>query len=187
MNKQNRYGELLADLLSEVMDQLLNPGVVESLCAEPVTPSQFEVLLYIYRHGMKCPVSHLARGLNISRPAATKFVDRLEERQWVIRENDLEDNRVYYARLTERGKQIVDLIRTHRLERIRTIIGRIPPELRESFYKGVEAFIKSSLEEKDLSHTLCLNCGSGAMELCEINQHWGYCLDPFNHPNKKIA
>jgi DNA-binding MarR family transcriptional regulator len=184
---QSRYGELLADLLSEVMDQLLNPGVLESICSEPVTSSQFEVLLYIYRHGMKCPVTHLAKGLNISRPAATKFVDRLEEHQWVIRENDMEDNRVYYARLTERGKQIVELIRNHRLERIRIIIDRMPPELKDSFYKGIEAFIKSSLDETDLSRTICLNCGSGAVEQCEINKRWGYCLDPFNHPDRKIV
>ena len=185
--KATRYGELLADLLSEVMDQLLNPVTLESICSEAVTPSQFEVLLYIYRHGMKCPVTHLATGLSISRPAATKFVDRLEEHKWVTRENDMDDNRVYYARLTQRGKQIVESIRNYRLERVRTIIERMPPEQKESFYQGLEAFIKASLEEKDLSQILCLNCGTAFVEQCEINQHWGHCLDPYNHPDRKIV
>jgi len=181
-----RYAELIADLLNEVMDHLLSPDSLEKICGEPVTPSQFEVLQYIYRHGRRSPVTRLADGLNISRPAATKFVDRLEEHKWVKRRNDPDDARIYYAQLTDKGLHVVESIKRYRLQRIQTIVSRMNHDDQVAFFKGVEGFIHSSLEEDDLTTLVCLNCGSEAVRECQLYQRFGRCMDPsMNSPKTK--
>jgi DNA-binding MarR family transcriptional regulator len=170
-----QYAELISDIFSEVMENLLTPESLEKVCGEDITPTQFEVLRFIYRHNKKCPITKLASGLTISRPAATKFVDRLEYHKWVVRVRDLEDGRIWYAQLTPKGMHVVETVKKYRMNLIGDIGSRM--ELRAQYVPVIESFLKTALEDKALCDKVCQNCGSEATEKCLIFQKWGYCFD----------
>ena len=53
-----------------------------------------------------CRITELAEAENVTQPAITRLVDRLQEKGWVERDSDPEDGRVVIVRLTPAGQEM---------------------------------------------------------------------------------
>ena len=113
--KQNGRGarfetpQLLAfDLLLRTASEL-DQQVAQALKPAEVTPAQYNVLR-ILRHagtvGLAC--SDVSERLVRHDPDVTRLLDRLEARGFVQRSRDAEDRRVVTARITPRGRAVLD-------------------------------------------------------------------------------
>ena len=77
-----------------------------------LTPSQMDVLLYLKRHEEdKLTQRDLETGLTLKNPTVTGLLNRLEEKGFITREQNLNDKRSKFIKMTERCLFIYTRIR----------------------------------------------------------------------------
>lgn len=74
---------------------------------EDVTTDQFYILQYINQHG-SITASEIAQAFTVGRSAITAIVNRLVEKDLLIRKRSETDRRIVSLMLSERGKEIVE-------------------------------------------------------------------------------
>lgn len=162
---EERYMERLADIFASLMNVVIHRSMAE--VNADITIPQMECLKHLQRHGA-LSATELAEGLNVSAPAATKLVDRLQRRGLVQRRENPGDRRAVELSLTANGRMIVEQIRNHRSETLKTIIGRMNPEHRDGLASALEAFINAGLAETRAVDSLCQRCGDEWDHTCPL-------------------
>ena len=99
---------LWADLLR--VTNTIHARVTEALVGRlGITPEEVELLMRLSRAPQeRLRMVEISRSLLLSRSGVTRLVDRLEQRGLVERAPCLEDRRVVFTTLTERGRQAFD-------------------------------------------------------------------------------
>jgi DNA-binding MarR family transcriptional regulator len=100
--------ELINEILS-LADRLfrhLLPTVPQYLLSLDATMPQIKIMLMLYFHG-PMRMSDIAAGLEVTLPTSTSLVDRLVEKNYVVRENQADDRRVVLCRLSEAGQNVI--------------------------------------------------------------------------------
>ena len=100
-----------------------------------LTARQFSILLTVYLNEGPHTVSGLAALLNVSKPAVTRSIDRLEEFNFVRRKVDLKDRRSVHIRRTERGAALLREMQTIMAEAPASGAGT-PQEAASSITRG---------------------------------------------------
>ena len=100
-----------------------------------VTLPQFAVLNLLSQCDSPIPMSKASQGLELSKPAITNLVDRLEEKNLLKRIPDPNDRRVHLLEIQPEGKRISDSIQEDALSVV---------------WKSIENF--SSEEKKVITH-----------------------------------
>jgi len=77
----------------------------ERLTKKGITRVQWMALYYIGKYG-KVTQAELANLMNIKASTAVRLLDRMEREEYIIRERSLEDRRVTFISLTEKGKRL---------------------------------------------------------------------------------
>ncbi|MCA9858175.1 MAG: winged helix-turn-helix transcriptional regulator [Thermomicrobiales bacterium] len=112
---------------------LLNDTEIQGL-----TLPQIKALIFLYNNG-ECSMSELAAGLAVSLPSASELVDRLVDRDLVIRTRDTVDRRRVLIALSEPaigyGRRIHDLRRSQ----AQAALDAMPPEERDCFLRSMRA------------------------------------------------
>lgn len=110
--------------LADGLFRKLLPTVPRDLLTLDVTMPQTKILLILYVGGSR-RMSDIAADLDVTLPAATSLVDRLVEKQYVVRETHPDDRRVVLCHLSPLGEQAVNHIwqtaRTRCCELLRTM------------------------------------------------------------------
>ena len=101
-----------------------------------LTPLHFEILMLLAEKG-SLPVFVIGKRLVLAKAHMTQLVDKLVEKEMVIRETDSRDRRVTRISLTDTGKQSLD--------NLNCIIG-------EALEKALSSLVENDL--KDLSTSL---------------------------------
>jgi DNA-binding MarR family transcriptional regulator len=164
------YMELLSDLFTDVMSQILNPPEFKELCGAEITMVQIIAMRYIYRHGGGTTITALSEGLSITLPASTKLVDRLQKHQWVTRQVDENDHRISFVQLTETGRATVEKIKEVRSNKLSQILSLMSAEDRRSLLSGLESFISTALVGQEMIESICQRCGTDSIDDCIVNQ-----------------
>ena len=87
----------------------IHARVTEDLIGLGITPEEVELLMRLSRAPQeRLRMVEISRSLLLSRSGVTRLVDRLEQRGLVERAPCLEDRRVVFTTLTERGRQAFD-------------------------------------------------------------------------------
>ncbi|HSJ34330.1 MAG TPA: MarR family transcriptional regulator [Acidimicrobiia bacterium] len=102
-----------------------------------LTPSQRSVLSTLSRHG-PVPMSRLADLELISRPAATRITDRLEEKGLVRRTPHPEDRRSAVAEITAAGSALLEEGRQERTAFLARRLARLSREDRRKLAGAIE-------------------------------------------------
>ena len=89
-----------------------------------ITIPQFWVLEHLSRDGI-AKMSHLAKFLGISRPAATGLVDRLITQGLVRRKADLKDRRIVWIEISSKGLRIMRSILKQKLNTCIKVFGQL--------------------------------------------------------------
>ncbi|MED1121496.1 MarR family transcriptional regulator [Bacillus atrophaeus] len=94
----------------QTLFQKIQPEMIESMEKQGVTPAQLFVLASLKKHG-SCKISEIAERMEVKPSAVTLMVDRLEQKNLVVRKHDTEDRRVINISLTAEGdKKFEDIL-----------------------------------------------------------------------------
>jgi len=97
-----------------------------------LNPTEFGVLEVLYHKGPQ-PLQQIGEKILISSGNITYVVDKLEKKQLLIRKPCLEDRRVIYAELTEKGEQfLADIFPMHKKAIEKAVSGLTPEEQRQA-------------------------------------------------------
>lgn len=77
----------------------------ERLIKKGITRVQWMALYYVGKHG-KLTQAELANLMNIKASTTVRLLDRMEREEYIIRERSLEDRRVTFISLTEKGNKL---------------------------------------------------------------------------------
>jgi DNA-binding MarR family transcriptional regulator len=100
------------DLIDEILkmaDMLfrrLLPAVPQEILELDVTMPQLKIMMILYIHGPQ-RMSDLASNLSVTLATATGLVDKLVERDYIVRDSTMEDRRVVLCRLSAEGNKTV--------------------------------------------------------------------------------
>lgn len=92
-------------------------------------------------------MSNLAHNLNIGFGTATKIIDRLIEKQLVIRERNHDDRRIVKVSLTIKGKEFAAAHQKHKKELFEKILNTLSPAEQENFILIMEKIAKMTEKE----------------------------------------
>lgn len=92
--------------LSEQAFRELFPILPKEWLSLDLTTPQLKVVLLLYLNG-PARMSIIASSLGVSLATATGVVDRLVERDMIVRESDPNDRRVVLCRLSDKGSKLI--------------------------------------------------------------------------------
>lgn len=73
---------------------------------EDITTDQFSILQFIYQKETTT-ASEIAQTFGVGRSAITALINRLVDKQFILRKRNEQDRRIVYLSLTERGEYVV--------------------------------------------------------------------------------
>ena len=110
-----------------------------------LTYAQSQVLYYVGDHP-ECHMGDVAKAFGVTLPAVTHIVDRLEQKQFLLRGDHPADRRVYLLELTRQGKALVQELRTMQQRSVEVVLTRMSSDDRAKVIKGLEALVDAATE-----------------------------------------
>ncbi|MBT9135552.1 MAG: hypothetical protein DDT34_00611 [Firmicutes bacterium] len=147
----------LADLFMQIGARATMETLLEA--DEMLTNSQLLALRYIWLHA-DCPLSELASGLGVSNPAATKIMDRLAQKQLVVRMPGT-DRRQILAALTSKGRDTVETQLRMQMIAYVSLFNTMTEVEQATLQAGLEVMIDAAVRRWPDWQQLCLRCGTG--------------------------
>jgi DNA-binding MarR family transcriptional regulator len=100
--------------------------------------AQLKTLMTLYDAGA-LPIGQIAEALGIGQPTASHLVDRLVQSGLVARTEDTLDRRRTLAELSSAGLELVERLRTVRIEAIRRWLAQIDDATLAGLHAGLQA------------------------------------------------
>jgi DNA-binding MarR family transcriptional regulator len=119
------------------IERAAGPASFQELMELEFTMAQFKALFLLDSSG-PVTVSRFAEAVGTKPPAASVFVDRLEQGGLVVRRDDGADRRRVVIDLTEKARQMVARLRGNH-ERVIAAIDRLSPAAQDALAAGMEA------------------------------------------------
>jgi DNA-binding MarR family transcriptional regulator len=156
MKPMSRRVEPVTTPSSEVVDGVLTASralvavAARSLAAagEDVTLAQYRALVVLAAHGPQ-RVADLAAALTVTPATATRMCDRLVRKRLITRRTERADRRQVQIALTQRGRDLVDLVTERRRQEIAEIVARIPARQQHVLVEALGHFAESAGESRD--------------------------------------
>lgn len=137
----------LLDLLNALGSTTFRQLLWQRASELELTFAQSQVLFYVGEHA-GCHMGDVAKAFGVTLPAVTHIVDRLEQKQFMIRGNDPADRRVYVLELTGQGKALVQELHTIRTRSLEEVLERMSARDRQRVIRGLEALVDAATEAK---------------------------------------
>ncbi len=112
-----------------------------------LTMPQLKVVLLLFMNG-PVRMSDIASALDVSLATATGVIDRLVEREIVLRENHPDDRRVVLCRLSEKGQKLIGGLWQLARDRLRELLGAIDPVRLRLVIEALEALLKAGVDTR---------------------------------------
>ena len=138
--------EHVLDLANRVFRELL-PIIPTEVLKFDLTMPQLKVVLLLYLNG-PMRMSDIASSLDVSLATATGVVDRLVERETVLRESDPNDRRVVLCRLSEKGEDLTGVLWRSARERAKQLLMAMTTARLEMLNEALEALLKAGTATK---------------------------------------
>lgn len=143
----NRSAEAqrLLDLLNALGSTTFRQLLWQRASELDLTYAQSQVLFYVGDHA-GCHMGDLAKAFRVTLPAVTHIIDRLEQKQFVLRGDHPADRRMYVLELTRQGKALVEELHTLQMRSVEEVLARMSAEDRGRVLKGLEALVDAAAE-----------------------------------------
>ena len=130
--KRRSMSELLASVFNHVMDMEAKAGITEEF--SDITNNDMHIIEAI---GVSEPrnMSAIAHRLSVTVSTLTTNMNGLEKKGYIVRERSLEDKRVVYVLLTEKGKKAFFHHRDFHKKMIKAIVKDLNEEEMEILYR----------------------------------------------------
>jgi DNA-binding MarR family transcriptional regulator len=147
MRLRNRATEAqrLLDLLNALGSTTFRQLLWQRASELDLTYAQSQVLFYVSDHP-GCHMGDVAKAYGVTLPAVTHIVDRLEEKQFVVRGDDPTDRRVYLLEVTPQGRALVQELHGMQMRGLEEVLGRMSADDRWRAIKGLEALVEAASE-----------------------------------------
>jgi DNA-binding MarR family transcriptional regulator len=109
---------------------------------ESIPEGQIKLLVHLSAHGPQT-MSEVADGLQVTTPAITGLVDKLEKRGMLERVRDQEDRRVVRVRLVPRAQQMAEAHVAERRRQMRAVLETLSPEEQQRFIKTLRLMVQT--------------------------------------------
>ena len=110
-------GDLAADLYALVvyLHKNCNSDLFEAVGTLELSLTQIKLLHHLDDASSELTLKEAAESVHVSLPAASRMVDDLVRRGFVVRNEDVEDRRMKRVRLTEAGRAVIRRLNAARL------------------------------------------------------------------------
>ena len=139
--KQEELIENILELGEKAFRELFPILPTEWLQLELTMP-QLKVVLLLFLNG-PTRMSDIASALGVSLATATGVVDRLVERDIVVRESQPEDRRVVLCRLSEKGQKMIGGLWQLARDRTKELLQAAAPSQLQLITEALEALLKA--------------------------------------------
>jgi len=138
--------EHVLNVADRVFRELL-PIIPTEVLQFDLTMPQLKVVLLLYLNG-SMRMSDIASSLGMSLATATGVIDRLVERETVLREADPNDRRVVLCRLSDKGEDLTGVLWRSARERARQLLSAMPTSRVEMLNEALEALMQAGTATK---------------------------------------
>ena len=118
------------------------PPGMEGRKPESIPDAQIKLVVHLALHGLQT-MSEVAEGLEVTTPAVTGLVDKLEKRGMVERVRDSQDRRVVRVRLAPHAQQLAEAHLAERRSQMRSVLATLTPEEQRTFIKTLRLLVKT--------------------------------------------
>src|SRR5512132_3782155 len=132
--RRSAEAQRLLDLLNALGSTTFRQLLWQRASEIDLTFAQSQVLFHVADNA-GCHMGDVAKAFGVTLPAVTHIVDRLEEKQFVVRGDDPADRRVYVLELTRQGKALVQELHTMQTKGMEAVLRRMPAEDRDGLLK----------------------------------------------------
>ncbi len=140
-----REAQRLLDLLNALGTTTFRQLLWQRASPLDLTYAQSQVLFYVNDHP-ECHMGDVAKAFAVTLPAVTHIIDRLEQKEFVVRGDDPADRRVYALELTAQGKALVRELHTMQTRGLEEVLARMSADDRHRALKGLEALVEAATE-----------------------------------------
>ncbi len=105
----------------------VNAHAIRDIRCHGLNPTEFAILEALYHKG-PLPLQHIGEKVLISSGNITYAVDKLEQKQLLVRRPDSHDRRVIFAELTPQGHDLLAAIFPSHAEAIRAAVSGLSPQ-----------------------------------------------------------
>src|SRR5262247_3685536 len=114
----------LVDLLNALGSTTFRQLLWQRASELDLTYAQSQTLFYVAEHPA-CHMGDVAKAFGVTLPAVTHIIDRLEEKQFVVRGDHPGDRRVYVLELTRQGRSLVEELHGMRMRGLEMVLSRM--------------------------------------------------------------
>src|SRR5213083_3556729 len=149
-SRQHRTAEAqrLLDLLNALGSTTFRQLLWQKASEIDLTYAQSQVLFHVAEHP-DCHMGEVAKAFRVTLPAVTHIVDRLEQKEFLLRGDHPADRRIYVLDLTRAGKSLVDELQAMRLRGMGGVLARMSVNDRRRVDVGLEALVDAASSESD--------------------------------------
>lgn len=135
----------LLDLLNALGSTTFRQLLWQRASELDLTYAQSQVLFYVGDHP-GCHMGDVAKAFGVTLPAVTHIIDRLEQKQFVVRGDHPTDRRMYVLEPTKQGKSLVQELRGLQMRGVEAVLARMSADDRQRVLKGLEALVDAATE-----------------------------------------
>ncbi len=100
-----------------------------------IVKGELFVLNYLATHHNSVYPKVLSREMVVSTARIAVILNQMEDKKWIIRKNDPEDNRQILVSLTEKGWEIIEQQRVEIIRTVAQMLEKLGPEDAEEFLR----------------------------------------------------
>ncbi|HPF70233.1 MAG TPA: MarR family transcriptional regulator [Candidatus Krumholzibacteria bacterium] len=178
-----RLDQNVADAIRILAQSVQDIGLrscIDEACPTRLTRNQFLILNLLNANGA-FPIGEIAGVLDISSPAASKNVDRLESLGLVRRLRRAADRRVHDVELLPAGAAIVARFVAVATARNEALLARFSEGEKTQLYDLLRRVVLMTLENEKNIDAICLQCWSRRGQECILRDRPDGCLHDRNH------
>jgi len=144
-SRRREEAQRLLDLLNALGATTFRQLLWQRASELDLTYAQSQVLFYVADHA-GCHMVDVGKAFSVTLPAVTHIVDRLEEKAFLRRVDDLVDRRAYVLELTKSGRALVQELHTLQINGVEGVLRRMAADDRQRVIKGLEALVDAATE-----------------------------------------
>ena len=135
--------ENILTLVDKIARQVL-PTATKDLLTLDITMPQTKIMLVLYVQG-PTRMSDIAFEMDVTLPTATSLIERLVEKNYVLRETLLGDRRVVLCRLSEVGREAISRIWQSARDKAKELLDAVDASKLELFAEVIQAIHEAAV------------------------------------------
>jgi len=172
-DRQRRFLRF-SHIFASVVKDILEVQFLREVCSDPLALSQFHLLKVIAVNGDH-HVGEMADFLGVSRPAATKNIDKLERLGLILRAPCKGDRRATVLSPSPKGRRLVRKYEELKARRLTPVLESFECSDLDLLSNLLERFALRLIEQEDAKGGLCLRCAAYRDIHCPVGRIRGGC------------